>query len=319
MASHYKDTILHGEDHPDTHASATRWRHQESSSFRRHAALSGAPKEVREADGHKGVSDLADFLNKSRIDGTPGVGAKTHKPIVPAGGEDNSEPDTVDTGVGAQNATGVASEEPGDGARVRPTDGKEVRCGPLLNYRRMEGSSWFGSVLIVTRGGPQRGVYEPELILRKLGTGLESLNDINGLDGTHHSKDENWFEGIKYNPDEHGNRASILATKNVQDSRVKGVKLYADPRNVFWRFQFQVELEDTETQWEYEIPGLRFASGVKKTDKQTFFVPAITQSFRIMFHSCNGFSVGTDEEAWSGPALWNDVVRAHKETPFHVM
>jgi hypothetical protein len=38
-----------------------------------------------------------------------------------------------------------------------------------------------------------------------------------------------------------------------------------------------------------------------------------------MFHSCNGFSVGTDEEAWSGPALWNDVARKHREIPFHVM
>lgn len=38
-----------------------------------------------------------------------------------------------------------------------------------------------------------------------------------------------------------------------------------------------------------------------------------------MFHSCNGFSVGTDEEAWSGAALWNDVMRRHAEVPFHVM
>lgn len=38
-----------------------------------------------------------------------------------------------------------------------------------------------------------------------------------------------------------------------------------------------------------------------------------------MFHSCNGFSVGTDEQAWSGPALWNDVMRRHAEVPFHVM
>jgi len=40
---------------------------------------------------------------------------------------------------------------------------------------------------------------------------------------------------------------------------------------------------------------------------------------RIMFHSCNGFSVGTDEDFWSGPALWNDVLRTHEQRPFHVM
>jgi hypothetical protein len=38
-----------------------------------------------------------------------------------------------------------------------------------------------------------------------------------------------------------------------------------------------------------------------------------------MFHSCNGFSVGTDEDAYSGACLWNDVGRVHAKTPFHVM
>ncbi len=83
-------------------------------------------------------------------------------------------------------------------------------------------------------------------------------------------------------------------------------------------FGISVEMEELETNWEYEIPGLRFTSEGKK-DKQNFFVPGINESMRIMFHSCNGFSVGTDEKAWSGPALWNDVQRVHKESPFHVM
>jgi hypothetical protein len=38
-----------------------------------------------------------------------------------------------------------------------------------------------------------------------------------------------------------------------------------------------------------------------------------------MFHSCNGFSVGTDEEAYSGTPLWSDVLRQHEEKPIHVM
>lgn len=45
----------------------------------------------------------------------------------------------------------------------------------------------------------------------------------------------------------------------------------------------------------------------------------IARETPVMFHSCNGFSVGTDEDAWSGPALWNDVMRRHAEVPFHVM
>ncbi|KAL2127359.1 hypothetical protein VTI74DRAFT_10872 [Chaetomium olivicolor] len=77
-------------------------------------------------------------------------------------------------------------------------------------------------------------------------------------------------------------------------------------------------MEAAETQWEYELPGMRFASKTKPRVNR-FFVPALDESMRLMFHSCNGFSVGTDEEAYSGPALWNDVARKHRERPFHVM
>ena len=77
-------------------------------------------------------------------------------------------------------------------------------------------------------------------------------------------------------------------------------------------------MREEEIKCEYSIPDLQFIKG-KKTDKQSFFIPAISDSMRIMFHSCNGFSVGTDEEAWSGAALWNDVQRIHAQKPFHVM
>jgi hypothetical protein len=353
MASHEIDNILYGEGHEDTHASANRWRHQESSSFAKHAAVSGGHKKVREADSHHDVSDLADFLNQSRIEGPgPGSAGGSHKPIVIRhdGSEDGAY-DGADTGYGAQNATGVSLGGPGDGTRSRGTDGREVRCGPLINYRRMEGAWWFGSVLIVTRGGTQRGDFVPYLELRRVAfSGLmnrTSSNAVNGLDGASHSRNEshsmadNWFNDfvqphrdlssrrpttdtphpqLQYNGDllSNGNRNDI-EVPHPEGGKVKGIKLYADPQNVFWRFDLRVQMQDTETKWEYEIPGLRFPSGMKKADKQTFFVPATTQSMRIMFHSCNGFSVGTDEEAWSGPALWNDVVRVHKETPFHVM
>ncbi|KAJ4295874.1 hypothetical protein N0V88_004576 [Collariella sp. IMI 366227] len=63
---------------------------------------------------------------------------------------------------------------------------------------------------------------------------------------------------------------------------------------------------------------MRYASRTKPR-VNSFFVPAVEESMRIMFHSCNGFSVGTDEEAYSGAALWNDVARKHREKPFHVM
>ena len=306
MAKHLKENVLHGRDHGDDHVSDNRWRHQESSSFARHAALGSAPKKVREADSHNDVSDLADFLNKSRIEpsGT-GSAAGTHKPIVV---------DKHTAADGAQSATGVSLGGNINVVDAVRTDGREVKCGPLINYRRIERSMWFGSVLIVTRGGSQEGNFEPELKLRRA---KGASNGENGLGHTLHSID---VDGVVSAVSSTETRSEgPITIESDAGAKVKGVKLYADLQNVFWRFHIQVEMEEAETHWEYEIPGLRFPPKTKKTDKQSFFVPARNQSMRIMFHSCNGFSVGTDEAAWSGPALWNDVVRVHKETPFHVM
>ena len=41
-------------------------------------------------------------------------------------------------------------------------------------------------------------------------------------------------------------------------------------------------------------------SDVSKEPSRQFVVPSAMESMRIMFHSCNGFSVGTDEDFWSG-------------------
>src|SRR5271170_4855327 len=146
MAKYLKENVLHGQDRDDDHSSDNRWRHQESSSFARHAALSSAPKKVREADSHNDISDLADFLNKSRIEPSgAGAAAGTHKPIM-------IDRNRVEGGgVGAQSATGVSMGGSVDVTDILKTDGREVRCGPLINYRRIEGSMWFGSVLIVTK------------------------------------------------------------------------------------------------------------------------------------------------------------------------
>jgi hypothetical protein len=81
---------------------------------------------------------------------------------------------------------------------------------------------------------------------------------------------------------------------------VDGLKLYADPNKTFWRFTVQVPLSAREAKWQYTIPNIRFLSDVSPEPSRVFYVPAATESMRIMFHSCNGFSVGTDEDFWSG-------------------
>lgn len=88
----------------------------------------------------------------------------------------------------------------------------------------------------------------------------------------------------------------------------------------FWRFTLELPLESAESRWEYTIPDMTFLSNIADSGpSRTFVVPGNEDSMRLMFHSCNGFSVGTDEEAWSGPALWNSVVRIHEKRPFHAM
>ena len=98
----------------------------------------------------------------------------------------------------------------------------------------------------------------------------------------------------------------------------QGQKLYEDADKTFWRFQVDVPLCISESRWEYAV-SVPNASEKLEARGGEFLVPALDQSMRIMFHSCNGFSVGTDEEAWNGPVLWNDVLRMHDQKPFHVM
>jgi len=272
------------------YSSSTRWRHQESSSYAKHAArqqqqqqpptASGSHAVARDADSRGRVNDLADFLNTSRLspdETTTGDRPTTprYKPVVEGAAE-------------ARHA--VNGDEDGELAHYGahgddrpPPDGKEITCGPLINYRRMEGTNWIGSVLVVTRGGGRTQLFTPTLYLRKAAGG----HNGNG-------KGE-------------GKATPCEATC-----------LFSDSRNTFWRFDLVAAMEGVETKWEYELPELRFASKTKPK-VNSFFVPAVTESMRIMFHSCNGFSVGTDEEAWSGLALWNDVMRRHGEAPFHVM
>lgn len=99
-----------------------------------------------------------------------------------------------------------------------------------------------------------------------------------------------------------------------QVSSPTATKLYEDPTKTFWRFFLDLPILDYEAKWQYTISPVAVGAA-----NRTFVVPSKTQSMRIMFHSCNGFSVGTDVDAWSGPALWNDVLRMHQKQPFHVM
>ncbi|KAK4560378.1 hypothetical protein LTR86_005574 [Recurvomyces mirabilis] len=184
----------------------------------------------------------------------------------------------------------------GSGPQIRSTSPQlEVLCGPLLNYRRMsrehtDSPVWHGSVLIVTMPG---GV--PDLMtLSRIGPAGSSNGMSNGM--------SNGYSGS-------------------QHRQIQGVKLFEDPRKAFWQFDLEAPFQEQESAWEYSIPRMVAAKGDSGSlsRPKRFYIPSKHESMRIMFHSCNGFSVGTDEEAWSGPALWNDVNRVHEQQPFHVM
>ncbi|KAF8501237.1 hypothetical protein BU17DRAFT_58930 [Hysterangium stoloniferum] len=81
----------------------------------------------------------------------------------------------------------------------------------------------------------------------------------------------------------------------------------------FWRYSISLPLADTEQMIQYSIGNPQVQG--------SFSVPAKDENMRIMFHSCNGFSVKIPDDAFAGPALWNDVLicLVHKNHPFHVM
>ncbi|KAI1763617.1 hypothetical protein GGR53DRAFT_359736 [Hypoxylon sp. FL1150] len=269
MAAHDNDHILPEEDPHNPYASANRWRHQESSAFARAAVA----RDPHTSSAH--TRDLSDYLNSTRVEGNQpdSHGTGNYRPIV------------VGSSDGAHDGIGVE-------------DGKEVVCGPLLNYRRMEGRTWHGSVLLVTKGGGKTQAFQPTLTIGR-------ITEAPGQQGLVH-------EGSAVNG------ATADAVQSSHGIDIAGICLYSDPRNTFWQFPLTCDIGDTETKWAYSIADVHYKSATKPKTNY-FYIPAINESMRMMFHSCNGFSVGTDEEAWSGPALWNDVMRSHAQAPLHVM
>jgi hypothetical protein len=312
MAAHLRDILREGHDHPDNHASQNRWRHQESGSYARHAA---GPRGENERHGSR---DLADFFNSTRIEPKPlssGSGAAPKHTPIPLAGNVYKTKDGIKS---AQQGESPIKEKDVD----RYTTGTwEVECGPLLNYRRMQDQIWYGSALIVTKGGGLGAILAPELILKVGAAQMPTEHDaksetygmINGVDYTNFEDPTTKSRTLDNAVD-----GAYNGVSDPGETKIKGTRLYSDLAHTFWRFDLRVPMQQTGLYCQYSIPGLSFEQGTK-TDKQGFFVPAISESMRIMFHSCNGFSIGTDEDAWSGAVLWKDVLRVHEKTPFHVM
>lgn len=244
------DDVLDPQNNP--HASATRWRHEESSSYRKHASQHQKSLEPRSAEAKSGTMDLADFLNSSRVEpedsqSHPGLAApNNHTPIM------------VDGNVADAAGEPHLDEDP---AHAAPQDGKTVACGPLLNYKRMEGNAWIGSVLVVTKGGGRNQAFVPTLVLRRVGDAQHT--HTNGF----------------HNGASNGTGTNTQVNGSAGGIEIRGQCLYSDYRNTFWRFDLHCEMEQNEVKWEYTVPNMRYVSK-KKPQTNNFYVPAIQESMR---------------------------------------
>lgn len=249
------------------------------------------------------TADLAAFLNRSRVEPPSDAHIKRNG---------NFTPIEVTSGAIDTSAHGVAEPEAAPEAQPPSPDPGVIVCGPLLNYRRLEGGSWHGSVLIVVTGGGKELPPPPTLTLRQVD--VEKARAA--IDRLLHASPE-----ADPSATDMGGATNVTSESTSADdspTKVEGTCLYSDPDHTFWAFEISVELKSVQSAWEYALPDKRFNSPTKPR-QNCFFAPALDESMRIMFHSCNGFSVGTNEVDWSGPVLWKDVLRRHLETPLHVM
>ncbi|KAL5503806.1 hypothetical protein ACEPAH_7877 [Sanghuangporus vaninii] len=179
---------------------------------------------------------------------------------------------------------------------------RQILCGPLVRYTYIDHttSTWNGSILVVLRGLPSE---PPTLYIQPTLDGHKAPSATN---------------------------------------------LLSEKGRTFWRFNISVPLkdgEDTRVGYRIGLPHDKDDEAVahekgkengtgnmephrngQDEDKDhpdenefAFWVPAKDETMRILFHSCNGFSLGVKEGTFAGPVLWKDVMRVHSEQPLHVM
>ena len=179
----------------------------------------------------------------------------------------------------------------------------EVTCGPFFIYvqttNAFSSPVWHGSVLIVAEPGK---TVQPRLQYRESPAGVILQDEhATNINSTGHVSD------------------TTNGAQGGQWRSVDGLRLFADRRKTFWRFDLDVALGPREARWEYTLLDVDLATRHSPSPTRSFVVPAASESMRIMFHSCNGFSVGTDVDDWNGCVLWSDVLRMHAQKPIHVM
>ncbi|KAF9168829.1 hypothetical protein BGX21_009387, partial [Mortierella sp. AD011] len=91
--------------------------------------------------------------------------------------------------------------------------------------------------------------------------------------------------------------------------------------NHFYRYDIQLTLlhhREKNIEYWFETEN---GHQVQTPQKWNFFVPALEEGFNWAFYSCNGFTSDVEGELLEvGPnPLWDDLLAAHDQKPFHVM
>ena len=99
----------------------------------------------------------------------------------------------------------------------------------------------------------------------------------------------------------------VLWNKTPQATR-----LLSENGHTFWRYNISIPMHDSDLKVVY---GFQNASPDEKNDGNgyEFWVPSKDETMRILFHSCNGFSLGVKPGTYAGPVLWEDVLRGESQ------
>ncbi|KAH8109595.1 hypothetical protein DFH11DRAFT_1627141 [Phellopilus nigrolimitatus] len=112
----------------------------------------------------------------------------------------------------------------------------------------------------------------------------------------------------------------VLSIRPAVDEAPSPTELLSEHGHSFWRFSIAVPLAEEDLEVSYAFKAAGTQSGSEQGKKEcTFWIPAKEETMRLLFHSCNGFSLGVKEGTFAGPVLWKDVLRIHAEQPLHAM
>ncbi|GAA6058242.1 hypothetical protein JCM3770_007430 [Rhodotorula araucariae] len=176
----------------------------------------------------------------------------------------------------------------------------QMMTGVMLRYDTTINNVWHGYAMIVTSDSGSDYSTKPTLSLEWDATAGALAQKL---------------EGVHLSELPRRNSGQPGAEDGVHSQKLEAQQIHTyyslSGGQSFWRWKIEIPLGEREEEVFYSVN-----NGVENS----FWVPAFDQQFRVMYHSCNGFSGGVDTAAFNGPdPLWRDVLRKHEEKPIHVM